>query len=957
MLRRRIFSAAMASVMALSSVAVVAQAAETTNQVKTKADLEELVTKTYGASYRADELDNYGKTSASNMLDALEAAEAILEDADSDDADYTAAYMMVVACEARLTQHSLEDLKALLKSAQAELDRNNIFNEELQDQIYVSKYFTALEEAVDEANSYLTSKSASDIADAYDELETAYNDLLANANKKVSKSQFRNVLKDYEAILAEKTSYDMWRRGTAPTWYGITSGQDWQFMSDHTSAAFGAFYDYCADMQEDIKKAYDMIDEIKGLTVTTDADIVDGYNMASDLVKMFKSWSADSSSKATKSGVKALLDKYHGQLVYQYNTIGVNDLVSAVTHNNTLTVINDYADLAENGTAYSFSGGFWTDGNHEAGDVVYAADMMGWTSTIYAYYIVSDTVTNGGAADVKYAAVNTDDIVVIADDAEGNKATAADITLDMVKGYDVYGEKFGYEVVASFYHDGNKETTFVLKRTVVELAATANSIKLNNSTGWSTNYATVKGYQGKETNRLIQADYIIKPDTTLYIPLDNNGYWDQSRAILTDKTKRDNGKYQTVSKGSKFDLSDLIAVDATMVNTDLNLKDNTTLDNLGEAHPWGGEQISVYDTDREDDYYVQLDSAMYLAEAYLAGNEEDDYARSLMTSYDNTGLTERDDLGKSVLNVKSGKEWALVYRALEYALTDRYEGVAQGEYYTMDDVKALIEDAYELVEETGDAAIFNDTNVALVTARQNAIEWIATANADKLYKDGVAGKGADGVYVSSTTAYKALKDAYDALSKEYDALKYSFGDIYEKLADTADRIDGGDLDATDALLTAMDEVAYRLSVVADVITTSDNDEYEDNYAFDMDAKFNPNNRVITNTGDAQNIKTIATELEVGTAAVTTKDDANPTHAALATAYNALLDAIKAQAEPEVVLGDANGDGKVNAADAAAIAKYAVGLGTVDEKAADYNKDGKVNVADAAAIIKAIVAAN
>lgn len=54
---------------------------------------------------------------------------------------------------------------------------------------------------------------------------------------------------------------------------------------------------------------------------------------------------------------------------------------------------------------------------------------------------------------------------------------------------------------------------------------------------------------------------------------------------------------------------------------------------------------------------------------------------------------------------------------------------------------------------------------------------------------------------------------------------------------------------------------------------------------------------------------------------------------------------------EVLLGDANSDGKVNINDATAIQKFAAFLGEVDEKAADVNADSKINIKDATEIQK------
>jgi multisubunit Na+/H+ antiporter MnhC subunit len=178
-------------------------------------------------------------------------------------------------------------------------------------------------------------------------------------------------------------------------------------------------------------------------------------------------------------------------------------------------------------------------------------------------------------------------------------------------------------------------------------------------------------------------------------------------------------------------------------------------------------------------------------------------------------------------------------------------------------------------------------------------------------------------------------------------MKYSCGEIYEKLAEVAEMIDDGDLDAKADLMSALDNTAYALSVIADEITTSDGGTYDENAGFDVDRAFQAFNRVITNTGDPQTIKTIGS-------GVTTKDGANPTHAALHTAYESLLAAIDAQTAPAVLLGDVDGNGTVNALDAAALLTAIVDGKALDAAVADYDKAGAVNALAASAILTAIV---
>jgi metallophosphoesterase superfamily enzyme len=58
----------------------------------------------------------------------------------------------------------------------------------------------------------------------------------------------------------------------------------------------------------------------------------------------------------------------------------------------------------------------------------------------------------------------------------------------------------------------------------------------------------------------------------------------------------------------------------------------------------------------------------------------------------------------------------------------------------------------------------------------------------------------------------------------------------------------------------------------------------------------------------------------------------------------------------VLLGDVNGDGKINARDARALLRYIAGLvdeSEIDLSAADYNHDGRVNARDARAILRFI----
>ena len=60
-------------------------------------------------------------------------------------------------------------------------------------------------------------------------------------------------------------------------------------------------------------------------------------------------------------------------------------------------------------------------------------------------------------------------------------------------------------------------------------------------------------------------------------------------------------------------------------------------------------------------------------------------------------------------------------------------------------------------------------------------------------------------------------------------------------------------------------------------------------------------------------------------------------------------------EKQVLLGDVNGDGRINARDARALLRFIAGLedGQLDERVADFNEDGRVNARDARAMLRFI----
>ena len=275
MLRRRILASAMASVMAIGSVAVVASADETATavkNVKTKADLEAYV-KSFD-SFRENELYDYGSISGENFLSALEYADNVLADAESNADDYTSAYAMIEAVRNKLVIYTAEQLSTLIDKCKKAYESDNIYNDELGDAIYDADTFDTFENAYEEAESVLDSADSRLITDAYEKLDAAYNGL--KKLDTVSKAQFRAALKDYETALKKEFAYDSWRVGTIEGSNSADFG--WGFWAyDGETVAYGTLYEHVVSLKKDISDAYAELDEIKALSVTSQVNLVDAY--------------------------------------------------------------------------------------------------------------------------------------------------------------------------------------------------------------------------------------------------------------------------------------------------------------------------------------------------------------------------------------------------------------------------------------------------------------------------------------------------------------------------------------------------------------------------------------------------------------------------------------------------------------------------------------------------------
>lgn len=451
MLRRRILASAMASVMALSSVAVIANADET-KTTKDKADLKALVESF--EDIRNKDIYEKGSVSAERFLGALEYAENVLADPDATAKDYTAAYLMVEALK-NMDSYTAAQLADLVKKWQGVYDKQNILNDEIGDSEYDN--FDAFQTAFDAATALLNSDDVRLTTDAYLDLETAAGNLSKKSG--VKKSEFRTALKAYEAILGKIRTYDTWRRGSIVhgdiAWWGartvtyaemfnlamgngkITTTESWgnvtwnvlkldeKKMLDGTAAPVDDALTYIRDM-------YDEFDQIKSASYTTNDEILAAYKTCLLATEVFNAWTVDTTTRANKAKVDALLKQYHSQLVAKYNA------TSAVTLYKALGGTDE--DLAKLGD--------WTDEEHKyAGAALKSPKRVTIKVDADGYYNPDGTknvVVAKNSDILRFIKVTADDV----DAADGTAIVLPDSTELYLK--DIMG-------IAALYATENKE--------------------------------------------------------------------------------------------------------------------------------------------------------------------------------------------------------------------------------------------------------------------------------------------------------------------------------------------------------------------------------------------------------------------------------------------------------------------------------------------------------------------
>lgn len=363
MMKKRIFAASMASVMALSSVSVVAFADETKadfGEAVTKAELKEYIKNL--EKFVEDELDNYGTTMGENFNDAYEAAKVVADASDASDDDVTAAYQMLKAVKAKLVLHTTAELKELVNDNKSIYDTENVMNEEFNDEIYDADTWSTFESAFETAQDSVEETDQRVINDAYADLEAAVSGL--KANDVVTKAQFRAAYNDFIDLVNSFEKYEDWRRGkatvdanevtfgdnaTAATKkkkfkikdatltfaeikdivYGDSNKLPASILNDEAATYAAVVTDNktkltwitlgmpgSATVKEDAGAAYAKFIDNSNSSKTTLTTINTTYASMKKAVEVFKGWEVDNVKSGSKTSIKNLLDDNHEALVH-----------------------------------------------------------------------------------------------------------------------------------------------------------------------------------------------------------------------------------------------------------------------------------------------------------------------------------------------------------------------------------------------------------------------------------------------------------------------------------------------------------------------------------------------------------------------------------------------------------------------------------------------------------------
>lgn len=327
MLKKRLLSSVMASIMAVSAFSVVtsADATATTTEapveeakaVKTKAELKAYVD-SFTGEFKAD-IYKFGTYAAERWNKALAVADAALNAADATDEETSNAYYYLKTATDGLKTYTKAELDALVKKHTKLYDTANILNEDVGDIKYNANSFTNFEIAYEAARD-TDASDAESITNNYVDLENAYNSL--SELQVVTKTEYAALIRKYDAAKNNVNKYESWRRGST-TVSGSTSNYNTSASAALTwgdiiangfqlnwSVTTAPFDDDDADPGVTNAALYGSYDTLAGyaqVNRTTDTTIVTDYNEGVKTLEAITNFKPDSYTRSSKTAVERLI--------------------------------------------------------------------------------------------------------------------------------------------------------------------------------------------------------------------------------------------------------------------------------------------------------------------------------------------------------------------------------------------------------------------------------------------------------------------------------------------------------------------------------------------------------------------------------------------------------------------------------------------------------------------------
>lgn len=333
MLKKRILASSMASVMALTSICTVANAARPDQDPTNPGYDNEAFAKKDAAALKAYmesnyikerlEANDYGTIRTANFMKAYNYATYVLDNGSSAAVDETtAAYRELAAAAGKMTHTELKDLIELKNKKEEEIKGGNKLKDGLEyDLNWTDASYTNQRKAVDEAQDVIDNKSDDRIAidDAYDKLE-ACNLVLMDT---VTDDEFHAIVKKCYALLGERNKYDAWTRVNVK----------------NNVAGFNGTYSYGYYMWA-MEKIYNELDkvftEFNGLAIkkTSNIKYVNSFKDFVTLLECLDSCVNGNEAEKLVQGYKKtayagdvdnlINNVYHNRLAFNYTTIGIS---------------------------------------------------------------------------------------------------------------------------------------------------------------------------------------------------------------------------------------------------------------------------------------------------------------------------------------------------------------------------------------------------------------------------------------------------------------------------------------------------------------------------------------------------------------------------------------------------------------------------------------------------------